>query len=79
MGLVRLFTLFIVFLNVGFPYIGSSSSKTLWDFFKERGGADNPLILIAWVLWGIWMVYPIFAWGYGMLRYQEYEDRINGL
>lgn len=57
---LRIFTLIIVFLQIGVPYMASlNSGGHFTQVYQNAMHLDNPLAVTAWIIWTLWMVYPI--------------------
>jgi hypothetical protein len=59
--MLRLFTLLVVALHVGAPFVSGRSSPSDMAIFKRNADLDNPVSVALWIFWAIWMVYPIFV------------------
>lgn len=58
--ILRLLTLVLVFLQVGVPFITSSTNPHFVRVYQEAINWGNPWAQAAWILWGLWMVWPLF-------------------
>lgn len=68
--ILRILSLIIVFLQIGVPYISSSTAHAHFDpIYKAAMNLDNPLAVTAWIIWILWMVYPIINFFRNSVKY----------